>query len=48
MQYTPNEDDEVENLFDLVKKVLEKFPDIGGISSGAILSTYQKLRVENV
>ena len=28
--------------------VQEKFPDIKGVSSGAIASTYQKLRVENV
>jgi len=26
----------------------EKFPDVQGVSSGAIASTYQKLRVENV
>ena len=48
MDYEPNENDEVEHLFDLVKKIKEKYPDIEGISSGAILSNYQKIRVENV
>lgn len=47
--------DEVEDLYELVKEVKvndrriqTKYPDIEGVSSGAILSTYQKKRVENV
>lgn len=48
MNYIPNENDEVENLYDLLKKVKEVYPDIEGVSSGAILSSYQKIRVENV
>jgi diphthine-ammonia ligase len=48
MEYKPDENDEVEHLFDLVTKVKESFPDVEGISSGAIFSTYQKIRVENV
>jgi len=48
MNYIPNENDEVENLFDLVKKAKETFPEIEGVASGAILSSYQKIRVENV
>lgn len=43
-----HEEDEVEDLFELVKEVLEKHPDIGGVSSGAIASTYQKNRVEHI
>ena len=40
--------DEVENLYDLIKEVKEKHPEINAISSGAIASTYQKLRVEDM
>ena len=46
--YEPTVEDEVEDLFQLIRSVLEKHPDIKGISSGAIHSTYQKNRVENV
>jgi len=41
-------DDEVEDLYLLLKEVKEKFPDVKGVSSGAIASTYQKLRVEDI
>jgi len=41
-------DDEVEDLYLLLKEIKEKYPDIKGVSSGAIASTYQKLRVENI
>jgi diphthine-ammonia ligase len=40
--------DEVEDLFNLIQKVQAKYPDIQAISSGAILSNYQRTRIENV
>ncbi|XP_014611371.1 PREDICTED: diphthine--ammonia ligase [Polistes canadensis] len=45
--YYPTEDDEVEDLFRLLSKV-KKQENIEGVSSGAVLSDYQRLRVENV
>jgi diphthine-ammonia ligase len=54
LEYEPmHEDDEVEDLFRLVKFVIDEMKTkngiiIEGISSGAILSTYQKNRVENI
>jgi len=42
------EGDEVEDLFQLLKVVKENHPDVIGVSSGAINSTYQKNRVENL
>ena len=46
--YTKTNDDEVEDLFLLIKEAKEKFPEINAVSSGAILSNYQKNRVENI
>lgn len=40
--------DEVEDLYELLVEVKEKFPDVTGLSSGAILSTYQRTRIESV
>jgi diphthine-ammonia ligase len=40
--------DEVEDMFLLLQEVKQKFPDILGVSCGAIISTYQRLRVESV
>lgn len=48
MEYQETKDDEVENLYLLLKEALEKNPEIKGVSSGAIKSTYQKNRVENM
>ncbi|XP_007480065.1 diphthine--ammonia ligase isoform X2 [Monodelphis domestica] len=45
--YTRCEGDEVEDLYELLKYVKEK-EEIDGISVGAILSDYQRVRVENV
>ncbi|CAK9817189.1 Diphthine--ammonia ligase [Anthophora plagiata] len=45
--YYPTENDEVEDLFRLLSKVKVK-EDIEAVSSGAILSDYQRIRVENV
>lgn len=40
--------DEVEDLFFLLSEVKSQFPEVVAVSCGAILSTYQRLRVENV
>ena len=47
LEYIPTEDDEVEDLFPLLCEAKEKY-QIEGVSSGAIMSTYQKNRVENL
>ena len=41
-------DDEVEDLYELLLEVKQQFPDCQGISCGAIVSTYQRLRLEHV
>ena len=54
LEYKPNEEkDEVEDLYRILKHVKEELEakngfKIEGVSSGAILSTYQKNRVENI
>ncbi|KAG6557626.1 hypothetical protein Mapa_000907 [Marchantia paleacea] len=48
LRYTKTDGDEVEDLEALLRAVKSRFPDIGGVSSGAIASDYQRLRVENV
>lgn len=48
MEYQPTSGDEVEDLFILLKEILEKHAEVKGVSSGAIFSTYQKNRVEQV
>ncbi|XP_075049195.1 diphthine--ammonia ligase isoform X2 [Mixophyes fleayi] len=45
--YTPQEGDEVEDLYRLLKLVKEK-EAVDSVSVGAILSDYQRVRVENV
>lgn len=40
--------DEVEDLYLLLKQIQIDHPEIAGVSSGAILSTYQRSRIENV
>ncbi|XP_043285189.1 diphthine--ammonia ligase isoform X2 [Venturia canescens] len=45
--YLPTADDEVEDLYRLLSKVKEK-ENIEAVASGAILSDYQRIRVENV
>lgn len=48
LNYTKTENDEVENLYELVSEAIQKFPEIKAVCSGAILSNYQKNRVENI
>ncbi|KZT42880.1 hypothetical protein SISSUDRAFT_979208 [Sistotremastrum suecicum HHB10207 ss-3] len=40
--------DETEDLYELLRDVKERYPDVGGVSVGAILSNYQRVRVEQV
>lgn len=47
LDYKFTEGDEVEDLFHAIKTVSEKI-DFEGVVSGAILSNYQKNRVENI
>ncbi|EAK87667.1 MJ050-like PP-loop ATpase [Cryptosporidium parvum Iowa II] len=48
MNYKTTQGDEVEDLFELLKNVKEKFPDIQGVSCGAVMSNYQRNRLEEV
>ncbi|KAI6241276.1 Diphthine--ammonia ligase [Aphelenchoides fujianensis] len=47
-EYKYEPEDEVEDLYYLLNTVKLQNPDIEGVSVGAILSSYQKDRVENV
>ncbi|RMX68584.1 hypothetical protein DD238_004293 [Peronospora effusa] len=40
--------DEVEDLFRLLERVKRQYPDVQGVCTGAIFSSYQRNRVENV
>ncbi|CAO3623197.1 unnamed protein product [Cunninghamella echinulata] len=46
--YQETTNDETEDLYFLLKEILEKHPDIKGVSSGAVMSNYQRIRVEHV
>ncbi|RNA19243.1 diphthine--ammonia ligase [Brachionus plicatilis] len=53
LDYEPSDGDEVEDLFQLLGRIKQEIKlkhgfDAEGVSSGAILSTYQKNRVENI
>ncbi|KAJ0966505.1 hypothetical protein J5N97_023422 [Dioscorea zingiberensis] len=48
LSYTMTPGDEVEDMFVLLSEVKQKFPSINAVSSGAIASDYQRLRVESV
>ncbi|KAE9554604.1 hypothetical protein FO519_002164 [Halicephalobus sp. NKZ332] len=48
MEYKENEEDEIEDLYVLLKTIKEKYPELTAVSVGAIESTYQKNRVEHV
>jgi len=43
-----SEEDETESLVPLLRRVLAAHPDANALSTGAILSTYQRTRVESV
>ncbi|KAL8247462.1 hypothetical protein R6Q59_008678 [Mikania micrantha] len=48
LSYDKTPGDEVEDMFILLKEVKKQMPSITAVSSGAIASDYQRLRVENV
>lgn len=48
LEYVPTPHDEIEDLLELLQEVKRKQPDVEGVSCGAILSHYQRTRVENV
>lgn len=48
LNYVETDEDEIEELYTLLSKIKEKFPDLKAVSVGAILSSYQRTRVENV
>ncbi|CAM6112575.1 unnamed protein product [Calypogeia fissa] len=48
LRYIATEGDEVEDLEILLRAVKSRIPGLGGVSTGAIASDYQRLRVENV
>lgn len=48
LSYEPAAGDEVEDLLSLLSNVKAAHPEVQAVSSGAILSDYQRLRVENV
>lgn len=48
LSYQLAENDETEDLYRLLADVQKQHPGANGVSSGAILSSYQRTRVENV
>lgn len=48
LEYELTAGDEIEDLYELLKEVQAKHPDLEAVSCGAILSHYQRTRVENV
>ena len=48
LNYVETDDDEIEELYTLLSRVKSEIPDIEAVSVGAIFSSYQRTRVENV
>ena len=48
LEYTPTAGDEVEDLFALLHYVKQEHPGVNAVATGAILSNYQRTRVEAV
>ncbi|GAV50378.1 hypothetical protein ZYGR_0U02340 [Zygosaccharomyces rouxii] len=48
LNYTPTVSDEIEDLYELLSQVVREKPDVEAVSVGAILSSYQRTRVEDV
>ncbi|CAM0942887.1 unnamed protein product [Alopecurus aequalis] len=48
LKYSVTQGDEVEDMFALLSEVKRRIPSVGAVSSGAIASDYQRLRVESV
>lgn len=47
-QEDPQQADETEALMPLFRKILQQYPQANAVCSGAILSTYQRTRIESV
>lgn len=48
LNYSKTKEDEIEDLYVLLDRVKKDIPDLEAVSVGAILSSYQRTRVENV
>lgn len=48
LEYTPTKQDEIEDLHLILKDIITAHPEVEAVSCGAILSHYQRTRVENV
>lgn len=48
LSYNMTPGDEVEDMLLLLKEVKKQIPSVSAVSSGAIASDYQRLRVESV
>eukprot|EP00922_Rhytidocystis_sp_ex-Travisia-forbesii_P027379 GHVS01040116.1.p1 GENE.GHVS01040116.1~~GHVS01040116.1.p1 ORF type:complete len:297 (-),score=34.41 GHVS01040116.1:1306-2196(-) len=48
LEYDETDGDEVEDLHALIVQAMDQFPGVEGVCCGAVMSTYQKLRVENI
>ncbi|EDO19339.1 hypothetical protein Kpol_1036p86 [Vanderwaltozyma polyspora DSM 70294] len=48
LNYVKTENDEIEDLLELLLEVKDAIPDLEAVSVGAILSSYQRTRVEDV
>lgn len=48
LEYKCTEQDETEDLYLLLEQVISEHPEVKGVSVGAILSNYQRTRVEDV
>lgn len=48
LEYSPTQNDEIEDLHELLSTIKASHPDLEAVSCGAILSHYQRTRVENV
>ncbi|CCD26021.2 diphthine--ammonia ligase NDAI_0G02460 [Naumovozyma dairenensis CBS 421] len=48
LNYLPTKFDEIEKLYELLLSIKNEFPDLEAVSVGAILSSYQRIRVESV
>lgn len=48
VQSDSSREDEIESLIPLLREVMAKHPEANALSTGAILSTYQRTRVESV
>ncbi|KAH8741771.1 PP-loop ATpase [Cryptosporidium ryanae] len=48
IDYKSTEGDEVEDLYNILKAVVDLYPDVRGVSCGAVMSNYQRSRLEEV